>query len=165
MTPRFSSRQREWALAVAGLVAAALLLWSERARPSVAGSRLYVPISIVPSDVRDLDCASGESFDASRCAFDAAKAPSGAHRALRPFVTTYGQIVALSGVFETAGVSKYLARAKKENDDARVILDCDGVLLGTMRSLDVRWHVGAAFDTVEDIPVGRIRSCQVEPPP
>ncbi len=163
MKARLPRQPREWALALAGLIAAALVLWSERARPSVIGSHLYLPVSIIPSDARDLACASGESFDASRCAFDTAKAPSGADRPLRPFVTTYGQIVALSGVFETPDVSAYLARATKENDNGRVILDCEGILLGTMRTLDVHWQWGAAFDTVENIPVARVRSCAVAP--
>jgi hypothetical protein len=157
------SRHREWLLAGAGLLASAALLWSERTHPVVVGSRLYLPISIVPSDVRDLDCAAPQSFDTSRCAFDSAKVRTGADRPLRPFVTTYGQIVALSGVFETANVSAYLARAKRENDDARVTLDCDGVILGTMPTVGVHWHEGAAFDMVENIPVGRVRSCNLDP--
>jgi hypothetical protein len=124
---------------------------------------MSISITVIPPDAVNLDCSSGVRFGDTQCAFDAAGKPQQVAKPLRPYVTTSRELLLLSGVFEEPNVSTWLQRARQTRSDARVTLNCDVTTLGRLRTVVVRWQTGAAWGQEKDVPVAKVKKCQVVP--
>jgi hypothetical protein len=160
-----SARAREWAIAGAAIVLAALLFFAGRGRTPAVGSRVEFPVTVIPPDAANLGCASSEEFSGERCAFESDSQPSqtghAVDRPLRPYVTTYSQVVLLAGVFEDAQVAAWLERERSRGADDRVTLTCPSIFLGKAGTVGVRWRAQNAFSQEHDVPIGRVETCRV----
>jgi hypothetical protein len=162
MTP-----SREWIVALAAVLVAIAMLPLGRGRPASAGTTVEFPITVIPADAVNLACSSAVPFAGAHCAFDGEarmRRPSGDGQTdlpLRPFVTTYFEMVLLSGVFEDPNVAAWLDRERDKGPEARVTLYCQGVTLGKAASVGVRWRARDAFGQQHDVTVGRVLSCRI----
>ncbi len=161
MIPSSCRARRDWLVVGAGLGLAALIAWGTRGAPFVRGSHALILMSIVRQDADRLDCASAEQFDGARCAFDNANLPSGVREPLRPFSTIYQQVILVSGVFEEAHVASWLEAARAKGEDDRVVLSCDGTLLGKAATVGLRWQAAVPFKPEHDVDVARIERCKI----
>ena len=153
--------ERDWFGAAWGILLTGLLVWSGRTRQPGVGSKVKFAVTVVPSDAPELECSSSEVFGGRRCGFDAEGLATAGDRPLRPYMTTYRQLVLLSGVFEESHVTAWLDEARRNDDNSRVTLRCDAVLLGTARSAAVRWQSASAFEAANDVQVGEVLVCRV----
>lgn len=124
---------------------------------------MSISITVIPPDAVNLDCASGVRFEDTQCAFDSGAKPQPVAKPLRPYVTTGRELLLLSGVFEEPNVGAWLQRARQTGSDARVTLNCDVTMLGRLRSVVVRWQTNAAWGQEKDVPVAKVKKCQVVP--
>jgi hypothetical protein len=153
-------RGRDWLIAFASALAAATLSMLGRAQPAAIGQRVVLPITLVPNDSRDLECSSTEPLAGRRCSFGGAR-PAAVERPLRPFTTTYHEVMLLQGVFETPRVAGWVQQALRSSDEARVTFTCDAVLLGVAPSVAVRWHDGNAFEWLANVPIATVQDCRM----
>jgi len=151
-----------WVAGTAVILAGALLAFG-RGRPAATAESMSISITVIPPDAVNLDCSSGVRFGDTQCAFDAAGKPQQVAKPLRPYVTTSRELLLLSGVFEEPNVSTWLQRARQTRSDARVTLNCDVTTLGRLRTVVVRWQTGAAWGQEKDVPVAKVKKCQVVP--
>ncbi len=158
-----SSRENwnPWWVAGTAVLLASLLLSFGRGRPSASAES--ISITVVPPDAVNLDCSSGVRFDDTQCAFDSAGKPQAVAKPLRPYVSTSRELLLLSGVFEDPDVSAWLQRARQTGSDARVTLNCNLANLGRLRTVVVRFQRSAAWGQEKDVPVAKVKKCQVVP--
>ena len=153
------------AWAFAGAVVAlsvALLAWGRGRAPAV-GSQVPLSITVIPQDAVNLDCASNTIFGGARCNFDPyGRLQAEGQPALRPFVSTSRELFLLAGVFEQPEVMQWLTQARYSGSGARVTLNCQATLLGTLGTVGVRWQQGAAFANESNVPVASVRNCKVQ---
>ncbi len=152
-------RAREWQITLAALGVGLLLLAFGSGSPAAAGEPLTVSVTVVPSDARNLACASGAVVDGVRCAFDEAERPVSARAPLRPYVTVGRELVLLSGVFEQEAVGAWARRHRR--GEPRVTLECTGTHLGRVPEARVRFHPTASWDVRREIPAARVESCRI----
>ncbi len=152
-----------WWVAVAILTSAGLVLAFGRGRPGPIHEAMSFSITVVPADSVNLDCSSNEQFGAIHCAFDAKGRPQPGPNPLRPYVTVNRELLLLSGVFEEPRVGAWLQQARRVGSEARVTLNCRGSLLGKLSTIAVRWQAGAGWGNERDVPVAKVRDCQVVP--
>jgi hypothetical protein len=153
--------QSTWLVASGAIALSFALLTLGRGHAASAGTSMPISITVVPADAVNLDCSSDTAFGDAGCNFDAQGRPQKVENPLRPYVTTGRELWLLSGVFEAPAVRQWLAQAQRIGSSARVTIDCQGTLLGTLSTIAVRWQTGAAFGNEHRVPVARVGSCRV----
>lgn len=161
MTKWFEAPWREKLIAAFGLTGALLLATVGRGAPTQPESVRF-EVTIVRDDFDNLDCASSTVFDGQRCAFDASEKPVDVPRPLRPFVSTSGELLVMSGAFEAPDVVDWLERTPRR-DPRRVTLRCRGTWLGRAARIDARMRREEAFQPARDVPVVLAKQCSVRP--
>ena len=149
------------AIALCAIVASATLLVFPAGLPKQHRRVDMLPLTVIPSDATDLDCAGAVDLGGSHCGYDANEKATGATSPLRPYQTTYGETVLVAGVFEERNVVRWLAESRASNDSSRVTVECWTDLLGTVGSVSIRWHRDQRFTEVHDTLAARVRSCRV----
>lgn len=152
------SPELRWALG-AVLGSLGLLLFARGGAPST-GSTYHVALTVVPSDSADLDCADA-SIGGQRCGFSAGRRDPSVQRPLRPFVTTGGELMILSGVFESPSIVEWVTASRRARSNERVTLECEVRALGTVSKVGVRFRDGAPFTVQSDVRSGSAESCNV----
>jgi hypothetical protein len=152
---------RERLIAAAALAAGLLLVTVGRGAPSQPGPVRF-DVTVVPIDFDNLDCKSSAEFGGQRCAFDATGMPVDVARPLRPFVSTNGELLVMSGAFEAPDVADWLERTPRY-DPRRVTLRCRGTWLGRAAHIEVRMRRSEAFRTSRGVPVVIAKQCSVRP--
>jgi hypothetical protein len=150
-----------WLIAVGAIALSTILLVAARGHGSNAGARVPISITVIPGDAVNLDCSSNVRFGNVQCNFDARGQPQKVELPLRPYVTTNRELWLLSGVFEQSAVHQWLLQAQYNGSSARVTVDCQGTLLGTLNTIAVRWLKGAAFADEHHVPVASVSDCRV----
>ena len=152
-----------WWVALAALVVSSLLLLFGRGRSSSLHESMSFSITVVPADALNLDCSSNEHFGSIHCAFDASGKSQAGPNPLKPYVTVNRELLLLSGVFEDPRVSVWLQQSRHTGSDNRITLNCQASLIGKVSTIAVRWQTGANWGHERDVPVAKIRECQLAP--
>ena len=153
---------RDWLIAGAALLLAALLLAFGGGRAPSTGDRVPVSLTIIPADEKNLGCSSDAEVAGLRCAFDGDGNPAAVTQPLRPFVTLGRELVLISNLFELDSVKDYLARARKKRSNDRVTLRCKAQLKGTLRDFGVHWQAEDRFERVQSASVLVASECRVQ---
>jgi hypothetical protein len=155
--------RRRWVLLGGFVLTGGVVLWSSREPPVPKGGDIDFTFTLIPPDARGLGCSSAEPLEGERCGFDGEGAPVKVQRPLRPYTTTSREIILLTGVFEDPSVVKWLEQAAEKRDEARVTVRCHGTFLGRVPRVKVRWGPEGSFEGMEDIRMGRMKTCRVGP--
>jgi hypothetical protein len=155
--------RRRWVLLGAFVLTVGVVVWSSREPPVPIGGDIDLTFTLIPPDARGLSCSSAQPLEGERCAFDGAGAPVKVERPLRPYTTTSREIILLTGVFEDPSVQKWLEQATEKRDDTRVMVRCHGTFLGRAPQVKVRWGAEGSFEAMDDIRMGRMKTCRVGP--
>lgn len=159
MTKWLAEPWRERLIAALALVGALLLVTVGRGAPSPSGT-LRFDVTIVADDADNLDCASSIVVDGQRCGFDANGKPVEVARPLRPFVSTSGELLLMSGAFESPDVAHWLDSTARR-DPQRVTLRCRGTWLGRAPRVDVRMRRALSFSAARGVPMVAAKQCSV----
>jgi hypothetical protein len=151
----------EWLTALTAIVVSAALLAWGRGHAASVGAHFPISITVIPADAVNLDCSSDTHFGEVRCNFDARERSQPVAHPLRPYVSTGRELWLLSGVFEQPTVHDWLTQARRTGSNARVTIDCQAHLLGQLRTVPVRWQLGAAFASESNVPAARVSDCRV----
>jgi hypothetical protein len=138
-----------------------LLVFGRGGRGASAGDEFDINVTVVPNDARDLDCDSPTSVGGSSCAFSEGRRVSSSDHALRPFVTTTGELVVLADVFSADLVAAWLRRAREARTNERVELACRVRRLGTFEKVGVRFRHDASFEPQQRINAAKASSCRL----
>jgi hypothetical protein len=152
---------RERLIAAFGILGALLLVTLGRGAPSVRPGPARVSVTVVASDAGNLDCASAAPFGHLRCGFDAKGAPVEVIRPMRPYVSTAGELLLISGAFEAPEVARWLERTPRKNAQ-RVTLRCSGTFLGRIPRVGVRMRRSDEFKTERHVAVVTATHCSVK---
>jgi len=163
LTKLFVEPWRERALAAAGLVGALVLVTVGTGAPSAQRGPVRFEVTVVPSDETNLDCASDAAVGGRRCAFTAKGEPAAeVSRPWRPYTSTHGELLLISGAFETPDVAKWLETARRRGSN-RVVLRCRGRWLGHAARVGIRMRRTDAFVTHRNVPTVLAEQCSVKP--
>jgi hypothetical protein len=127
----------DWLLVAVTLISSVALL-PFRPNPIAPGSAVEVELGVGPADATELQCAG--TVGSSTCALDAQRQPVAAERPLRPFVTTWRQLVLVSGVFESAAAQDWL-RAPSGGATFR----CDATVISPSAEVELRFRRADPF--------------------
>ena len=152
--------RREWWISLGGVMLAAAL-WFQSSLHLAADDSVTLVFTIVPADSRELACSSGPIFG-RRCEFDEVGAPQATAAPLRPFVTTGGEVVLLSGVFEDAHVARWLGEALQTNRNDRVTVSCAAKLDGVSGPVRIRWKRADGWSTLDKLTAASVANCVVQ---
>lgn len=136
----------EWLLVGLTLLVGSLALVFRGAVPT-RGDHLDVEVTIVPSDATQLSCSS----EGSAVLAELPTPP-------RPFVTTGGQLIVMSGLFESESVVTWLDGAR--GTDARVKVRCAATLRSPSERVSLRFNEADAFG-IRPVPVLSARGCEL----
>jgi hypothetical protein len=150
-----------WLIAIGAIALSTIVLVAARGHGRSAGTRVPISITVIPGDAVNLDCSSDARFGNVRCNFDGRGQSQKVELPLRPYVTTNRELWLLSGVFEQSAVHQWLLQAQYNGSSARVTIDCQGTLLGTLSTIAVRWQMGAAFADEHHVPAASVSDCRV----
>ena len=154
----------EWVLVTLSLVLC-VTLFMARGSMATAGDLRTVTITVIPSDVRALTCASSIVVEGLQC-----EAPKIEHplphtrppekKRLAPYVTVEGELIVLSGVFGYESVQKETQRRRQlPKKKRRFSVRCEIKLLQHLTSLPVRFGLKAQYMTSGPLWIARTRSC------
>lgn len=121
------------------------------------GDKVAVEVGIVANDVVQLGC-SGDVEEAG-CEFDAQGQARPTPSPLRPFVTLSGQLIVMSGLFESERVVAWLATGA---DVAAVRVRCSATVISPAAPIKLRFRAADALGT-HVVPVLRGADCYVVP--
>ncbi|MGC4086781.1 MAG: hypothetical protein QM756_02570 [Polyangiaceae bacterium] len=152
------SSESSWALS--GIAACALLLGLGRGSGVSQGDVMPLSVTVVPADARTLECDL-QPTQSTRCAFTNGSSSGAAGPFARPYVTVEGELVILSGVFESPAVREWLERAQREHSSERVTLRCRVEFEGMLRDVGVRFSPSGAFEKHPSVMGGSVRTCKV----
>lgn len=152
------ARYTNLGIALAAVVLCIGLIAFGRGSAAGPGSEFRIDVTIVPSDSGDLDCDSPITLGGLRCAFDDKRRVLDDDRALRPFVSTQGELVLLANLFTAPSVSDWVARARA---DQRVEVSCRVRRLGTFDAVGVRFKRNSAFEKQSKILAAQGLDCKV----
>ncbi|HET6150500.1 MAG TPA: hypothetical protein VFH68_23375 [Polyangia bacterium] len=155
--------RRAWAIALAGMVLAAVAFFGREQVPG-AGSSVALEVTVVPGDVEALDCGLEQGTAGVRCGFDLQGQPIAGDtggRLLRPYVTREGALVLLAGVFEEPHVASWLVEARSRGSDDRVRLACQGKMLSSLGPVRFRFGAQNDWDERSRLPAATVESCRV----
>jgi hypothetical protein len=159
---RESLEHRSWWVALGAILLGSLLFAFGRGSLPKPGQSTTYTITVVPSDARNLACASDTTLSGRRCGFDEKAHAVAGERPLQPYVTVGREVVLLSGVFESGSVAAWRAAAQRTGDDTRVTLNCYARILGAMPEVSVRWAVDGAFRPEHGLMSADIEDCVVQ---
>jgi hypothetical protein len=146
--------------AVAAVIGSLALLVFFRGGALRSGQDFDVALTVVPNDAVDLDCDASPG-PAGRCAFKDGKRDRSVEHPLRPFVSVGGELMVLSGVFESPKVAAWLASARGARSQERVTLDCHVRYLATLERVGVHFRNGSPFDVHNEVRGGVAENCSV----
>ena len=138
--------REEWLLVGLTLVGGISALVFRGGDPA-PGDRLDIEVTIVPSDAVDLSCTS----ESAALLVELRTLP-------RPFVTTGGQLIVMSGLFESPGVAAWLDASR--GTGARVKVRCPATLLSSSERVGLRFKQNDPFG-LHAVPVLRASDCEV----
>jgi len=127
----------DWLLVAVTLIISVALL-PFRPDQLAAGSTVEVELGVAPADATELQCAG--MVGASSCSLDAQKQPVTAAQPLRPFVTTWRQLVLVSGVFESTAARDWL-RAPSGGATFR----CEATVISAAADVELRFRQADPF--------------------
>lgn len=145
-------------IAIVAILASVTLIAFGRGTPATSGAEYEVRLTIVPSDISNLDCESGLPLNGERCAFEANNRIVDDEHALRPFVSTEGELVLLSNVFRAPSVAEWVRTAPA---DQRIEVYCRVRYVGLFRRVGVRFNANAGFETRTNVPAAHASGCGV----
>ena len=147
-----------WALL--GIAACCVLLVAARGRGAGPGDVVSLAVTVVPADAKTLECDLRPT-SAIHCAFADGKPSDAAGTAAKPFVSVDGELVILSGVFESPAVHEWLESARRARSSERVTLRCQVLFEGMLRDVGVRFSPSSPFEKHASVMGGSVRTCKV----
>jgi hypothetical protein len=150
-----------WLIVAVALVLSIALLLLGRGKTATIGDSIPILITVIPEDSSKLDCASDMNFDTARCNYDQKRGLQSAQNPLRPYITDRRELWVLTGVFEDPRVGRWHRRAVRTGNNARVTISCQAEILGTAKSIALRWQTDADWDIKREVPIARVRDCRV----
>ena len=132
-----AGERADWLLAAVTLISC-LALVPYRSDPIAPGSTVEVELGVSPADATELQCAG--TAGSSPCALDVQRQPVAALRPLRPFVTTWRQLVLVRGVFESTAAQEWL-RAPNGGATFR----CDATVISPAAEVELRFRQADQF--------------------
>ena len=137
----------EWLMLAAALLFALAALTHGHGQ---TGEPIVVELGVVPLDAVQLACAG------PGCAFDEAQQPTAVQVPLKPFVTLGGQLIVMSGVFESPKVQAWLNTSPQKGAKLR----CPAVVAAPSSQVGVRFRATDPFASRE-VAVLTARDCEV----
>ncbi len=131
----------EWLLVTLTMLVGILSLVFRGATPA-RGDHFDIEVTIVPRDAVELSCATQGAVPTP----------------LRPFVTTGGLLIVMSGLFESSAVAAWVEGAK--GTQVRVKVRCAATLISPAERVSLRFRAADAFG-VHTVPVLNARNCEV----
>jgi hypothetical protein len=125
-----------------------------------AGGTRSIEITLVREDSQSLDCASDLALEGVHCAYRANQQPfdpNGTQDSvrLRPYNTADQVLFLGAGLWSSPGLSGDLPTD-------RFTVTCNYHMVGTIKSVSLRWAVGGAFAPVKNaVPVGVLSDCVI----
>lgn len=153
-------------LVVGGLSAGFAILGREDTTPPKwnVGQVLDLDVTLVPSDARNLTCATAEEITGRHCAFESEGKPwtkgdvTDDKTLLRPYTTTNGIQFFGAGIWSDAGMSPTILPA----DEARFTARCKYKVEGFVKRGKVRWAPGGPwFEWNDPHAAGTLSDCKV----
>jgi hypothetical protein len=151
---------------IGGLGAAFAMLGREDTSPPKwnVGQTLDLDVTLVPSDARNLACATPEEIAGRHCAFEAAGKPwskgdsTDDKMVLRPYTTTNNIQLFAAGLWSDPG----MGAAALPKDDARFTARCKYKVEGSIKKAQVRWKANDAWYDWNDVRyTGTLSDCKV----
>ena len=151
---------RERGIAAFAIACALLLLVSGRGTQHQDPGPVRFDIPLVPKEAENADCASSDAVDGRRCAFDTNGRPvEGAHP-LRPFTSSSGELLLVSGSFDADDLERWREQGKSKGSK-RIVVRCKGTLLGRAPRVGVRMSGEHEFVPKHDVPAVVAASCEL----
>jgi hypothetical protein len=153
-------------LIIGGLSAGFAILGREDTTPPkwTVGQVLDLDVTLVPSDARNLTCATAEEIASRHCAFESEGKPwtkgdvTDDKTLLRPYTTTNGIQFFGAGLWSDAGMSPSILPA----DEARFTARCKYKVEGFIKRGKVRWAPGGPwFEWNDPHAAGTLSDCKV----
>ena len=167
--PRGSSLGKSillFVLVVGGLSAGFAILGREETNQPKwnVGQVLDLDVTLVPSDARNLTCATAEEIAGRHCAFESESKPwtkgdvTEDKTLLRPYTTTNGIQFFAAGLWSDTGMSPAFLPA----DEARFTAHCKYKVEGFVKRAKVRWAPGGPwFEWNDQHGAGTLSDCKV----
>jgi len=127
-----------------------------------AGGTRSIEITLVREDATRLDCASDVALEGVRCGYRANGQPFEANGVvdsarLRPYNTADHVLFLGAGLWSSPGLAGQLPTE-------RFSVVCNFRMVGTIKSVSLRWAAEGAFDPVKSpVPAGVLSNCVIPP--